>query len=470
MGRRYLQFAVFIFTAVMAVHSMGQQIVSVARKPISEHSATLPMTATNMTIASTGGDSFINKRHLLASVLNAAAANGSAAFFASCPVQLSQLILDNCTGVGINSTPEPNAILDLGITGTSVLRYVKFNSPTPDGLRIGQHSSGSQFIGAGVTKTATDTNFVAISGNNALVGHSAIEFEYDGRISFLGQTHQSDGTVLNMQPSLTLYPTGQTVVGPGQPPETNATMQVTWTTDKWLKLNGAMRIGSMQSGIQFVSVGVAKSAGDDNYVANTTNNTAVNHSALEFAYNGSLAYRVAPHQTDGTVLNTLFTTAFSISGVNDSTLGHMGIGAAPSANQLEIGGNMHIANGSLIFPDGTKQTTAELVGPTGPKGDTGATGPQGPPGTQGPPGPQGPQGIPGPPGSPGPVGAAPFGVCVQGPSANSGSCNCSTLLSFTNVGTNGSVTSCQTAGVSNACSVSVGGLFPPQSGACCVCK
>jgi hypothetical protein len=84
-------------------------------------------------------------------------------------------------------------------------------------------------------------------------------------------------------------------------------------------------------------------------------------------------------------------------------------------------------NGTLIFPDGTEQTTAFNgnnltfsenniagtkgdAGPPGPKGDTGSTGPQGIQGPQGPKGdtgaigPQGPKGDTGDIGAPGPQG------------------------------------------------------------------
>ncbi|MFM1757731.1 MAG: hypothetical protein RL193_308, partial [Actinomycetota bacterium] len=50
----------------------------------------------------------------------------------------------------------------------------------------------------------------------------------------------------------------------------------------------------------------------------------------------------------------------------------------------------------LTFPDGTVQTSAQLIGPKGEKGDTGMSG--------------GPQGLPGPPGT---TGFDPMVVCVD---------------------------------------------------------
>jgi len=65
------------------------------------------------------------------------------------------------------------------------------------------------------------------------------------------------------------------------------------------------------------------------------------------------------------------------------------------ANSLKIGNTELTANG-LTFPDGTVQTTAQVVGPKGEKGDTGMSG--------------GPQGLPGPSGT---SGYDPTVVCVD---------------------------------------------------------
>jgi hypothetical protein len=65
------------------------------------------------------------------------------------------------------------------------------------------------------------------------------------------------------------------------------------------------------------------------------------------------------------------------------------------ANSLKIGNTELTAKG-LTFPDGTVQTTAQVVGPKGEKGDTGMSG--------------GPQGLPGPSGT---SGYDPTVVCVD---------------------------------------------------------
>ena len=60
------------------------------------------------------------------------------------------------------------------------------------------------------------------------------------------------------------------------------------------------------------------------------------------------------------------------------------MGAQPIAGVI-FKGNVGIADGgSIIFPDGSVQSSATLAGPTGPPGPKGDTGVTGPPGAQGP--------------------------------------------------------------------------------------
>jgi len=97
--------------------------------------------------------------------------------------------------------------------------------------------------------------------------------------------------------------------------------------------------------------------------------------------------------------------------------GNIGIGTSSPGAKLEIGGTAGVDG--IMFPDGTLQTTATLIGPQGPQGEPGtAGGPQGPQGDTGPQGPQGnqgPQGATGPQGSQGPQGVA----GTQGPAGTS---------------------------------------------------
>jgi len=256
--------------------------------------------------------------------------------------QVSTLITDNGVSVGINNTtPETGGVLDIAVNNTA--QYVKFNSPNPYGLRLGSLSSGAQFLGMGVTKTGNDNKYIATSGNNSLVNHTVVEFNYNGQVRFLGAAHQADGTDLTnfLTPSLLLTSAGQFVVGTTSP-ETQSLMDIEFTTDKYIKFNG-MRFGQLQSGTSFISEGVAKTGADNNYIANTGGSAIANHGVLEFDYTGRFGYRLAAHQADGTNLNNLLVTAFTVSGASDSSFGHMGIGATPSANQLEVGGATNIA-------------------------------------------------------------------------------------------------------------------------------
>jgi hypothetical protein len=134
-----------------------------------------------------------------------------------------------------------------------------------------------------------------------------------------------------------------------------------------------------------------------------------------------------------------------------------------SNGELDLGG-------TLVFPDGTTQTTAEL------KGDKGDTGPQGPPGPEGPQGKQGIQGIQGIQGLqgiqgiPGPVGAPPFGVCVSGSNSPvSCSFSCSNVVAHTEISGGGA---CSTGGLTNNCNAITqsgpGNIY--TYGMCCACK
>lgn len=60
---------------------------------------------------------------------------------------------------------------------------------------------------------------------------------------------------------------------------------------------------------------------------------------------------------------------------------------------IAVNGNFIVGGGSLIFPDGSTQSTATVVGPQGPAGPLGPVGPAGPVGATGPQGPQGISGV-----------------------------------------------------------------------------
>jgi len=92
--------------------------------------------------------------------------------------------------------------------------------------------------------------------------------------------------------------------------------------------------------------------------------------------------------------------------------GPIGIGVTNPNSKLTVGGTIESRSGGFRFPDGTTQTTAQLIGPAGaagPQGFTGAAGPTGPQGNTGPQGAAGPKGDKGNTGPQGPQGPAGIG-------------------------------------------------------------
>ncbi len=76
--------------------------------------------------------------------------------------------------------------------------------------------------------------------------------------------------------------------------------------------------------------------------------------------------------------------------------GNVGIGTTAPGAKLHVGGTSGVDG--VMFPDGTLQVTATLIGPQGPAGADGVQGSEGPQGPAGADGAQGPQGDPGLPG------------------------------------------------------------------------
>lgn len=67
--------------------------------------------------------------------------------------------------------------------------------------------------------------------------------------------------------------------------------------------------------------------------------------------------------------------------------GSLGVGTAAPSDRLDVNGRVRSRSGGFVFPDGTVQTTAQLVGPAGEPGAPGEPGERGPRGEPGPPGP-----------------------------------------------------------------------------------
>ena len=123
----------------------------------------------------------------------------------------------------------------------------------------------------------------------------------------------------------------------------------------------AFRFGSLQSGTQFIGIAVKKTGANNNYIASSSDIATVNHTVMEFNYDGSWRIKQQGHQADGTILN--MGTSLSL-----TNAGNLGIGVFSPAQKMELNGNIKI-NGTgngIMFPDGSvlKTGTATLTGIT----------------------------------------------------------------------------------------------------------
>jgi hypothetical protein len=141
----------------------------------------------------------------------------------------------------------------------------------------------------------------------------------------------------------------------------------------YMKINAqawAFRIGSLQNGTQFIGVGVKKTAADNNYIATSANIGSVNHSILEMNYDGTIAFRQAPHQNDGTVLNSLLAPSFYIA----PGTGNVGIGTAAPTGKLDvIASNATHASKFTQNGAGAGSFSVASPPPSAVRGETGAT-------------------------------------------------------------------------------------------------
>ncbi|OAB60335.1 hypothetical protein AY599_02545 [Leptolyngbya valderiana BDU 20041] len=146
--------------------------------------------------------------------------------------------------------------------------------------------------------------------------------------------------------------------------------------------------------------------------------------------------------------------------------GFVGIGTSTPAEALDVNGRIRAGQG-FMFPDGTVQTTAQLVGPAGPAGPAGPEGPRGergPKGDQGDRGPIGPEGEQGPPGPP----VSTSAVCQDG-DAGLSTPLCSALCERGVVAS--ALSPCEVTSDTGSCSAisfdTGGGTV--RRGRCCVC-
>jgi len=142
----------------------------------------------------------------------------------------------------------------------------------------------------------------------------------------------------------------------------------------------------------------------------TAESTATTEGRLDWAKSGTVSGRITNAAEAGGLAGFGF---YTYGGTLSEAMrirsnGNIGIGTTSPGQRLSVVGMIESASGGFKFPDGTLQTTAQLVGPKGAKGDkgdmgsAGPTGLTGPTGATGPMGPQGPQGAKGDKGDPGP--------------------------------------------------------------------
>lgn len=138
---------------------------------------------------------------------------------------------------------------------------------------------------------------------------------------------------------------------------------------------------------------------------------------------------------------------------------NVGIRTDRPAYELDVVGQIRAQTG-FVFPDGTVQTTAQLVGPAGPAGPVGPRGPLGLPGPEGPRGPKGDDGDTGPQGPPGPA-VSTSAVCVGTGGSPTTVCN-SVCGGFSRIVGRASAP-CEVTSDTGSCE-------RVTSGTCCVCS
>lgn len=121
----------------------------------------------------------------------------------------------NCVAIG-NTSPDSHCMLE--VKGTTA-KVSLFANTAPWGIRVGSLSSGTQFIGMGVTKTAADNNYIAATGDTSAVNHLIVEWNYSGQFSVKQASHVSDGTTLSPTTYFTVGTGGYVGVGTDTPLE-----------------------------------------------------------------------------------------------------------------------------------------------------------------------------------------------------------------------------------------------------------
>jgi hypothetical protein len=121
-----------------------------------------------------------------------------------------------------------------------------------------------------------------------------------------------------------------------------------------------LEIGGIQSGAQYIGMGVSHTVGTNNYTALTGNNAAVNHAFFQIGYDGTLTYQYQAHTTDGTTLSpaTYFTIA---SGGAPTFTGNLTVGSVLTINGTTTAGYIDFGSNSYHTYTGVVGTANTLV-------------------------------------------------------------------------------------------------------------
>ncbi|PIZ62293.1 hypothetical protein COY16_04715 [Candidatus Roizmanbacteria bacterium CG_4_10_14_0_2_um_filter_39_13] len=178
----------------------------------------------------------------------------------------------------------------------------------------------------------------------------------------IGQTGANGDLYFKANPSAASYTTRMFIqgssgnVGIGTTTPESTLDVLTPNSASYVKLNSAaygIRVGALQSGAQFISTGVKKTGQDNNYIAATGNNSAVNHRVLQMGYDGTVSFLYQAYQTDGTTLSMANQMQLSTAGnltVTGSgttcTIGN-GTGATNCTSDIRLKENVQDLSSSL---------------------------------------------------------------------------------------------------------------------------
>lgn len=184
------------------------------------------------------------------------AVNGKNIFRIKSGTLANLLVLDN-DKVGIG-TATPTEFFELSLPNSSY--NAKFGKPAY-GLRFASMQSGTQFIGMGVRKAATDNVFISETNENPIVKHSALQFGYNGDIYFGSDPiHRADGAAATLSPRLMIKVGGNVGIGTGaptQPLDVKTRIGMTAIGGLCIKLTNKSGANSVAGDVVIASTGTA---------------------------------------------------------------------------------------------------------------------------------------------------------------------------------------------------------------------